>query len=96
MPKRESDFLEEVIEESTQEEPQFREMVQTALDTRKLLRQLAKERESSGLTQADVAARMATSQPAVARMEAGEVDPKLSTVARYAKALGRTVEWHLI
>jgi len=96
MPKREHDFLEEVIKESSREEPHFREMVQVALDTRRLLRQLADEREVAGLTQAEVAARMATSQPAVARMEAGEIDPKLSTVDRYAKALGKSMEWRLV
>lgn len=96
MTKRESDFLEELIQESSREEPQFREMVETALDTRQLLRQLVKERETLGLTQADVAARMATSQPAVARLEAGEIDPKLSTVGRYARAVGKSVEWHLV
>jgi DNA-binding XRE family transcriptional regulator len=94
--KRSKDFLEEIIEESSLEEPRFRQMVEVAVGARKLLRQLAKEREGLGLTQAEVARRMATSQPAVARIEAGEVDAKLSTVDRYAAALGKKVEWRLV
>ena len=38
---------------------------------------------------------MGTSQSAVARLEAGDVDAKLSTVERYAAALGRRVEWRI-
>jgi predicted transcriptional regulator len=38
---------------------------------------------------------MGTSQSAVARLEAGEVDTKLSTVERFAAALGQKVEWRI-
>jgi ubiquitin-like protein Pup len=41
------------------------------------------------------AARMGTSEAAIARLEAGEVDPRLSTVERFADALGKRLEWHL-
>jgi transcriptional regulator with XRE-family HTH domain len=36
---------------------------------------------------------MGTSQSAVARLESGELDVRLSTLERYAAALGRTVDW---
>ena len=49
-------------------------------------------REESGLTQGDVAARMGTSQPVIARLEAGGRDPRLSTLERYARALGADLE----
>lgn len=39
---------------------------------------------------------MGTSQSAVARLESGDVDPKASTLARYAAALGRRIEWNLV
>jgi predicted transcriptional regulator len=48
-----------------------------------------------GLSQAEVAARMGTSQSAVARFEAGELDARLSTVERYTSALGGTLEWRI-
>jgi predicted transcriptional regulator len=38
---------------------------------------------------------MGTSQSAVARLEAGDIDAKLSPVERYAAALGRKVEWRI-
>jgi predicted transcriptional regulator len=38
---------------------------------------------------------MSTSQSAVARIEAGEVDAKVSTLQRYALALGLEIEFSL-
>jgi len=44
-------------------------------------------REEAELTQAQLAARMGTTQPTVARLEAGGVTPSLSTLSRVASAL---------
>ncbi len=44
------------------------------------------------MTQADIASRMGTSQGQIIRFESG-ADARLSTVARYAAALGVRVEW---
>jgi len=49
---------------------------------------LADHRRAAGLSQTEVAARMGTSQSTIARLEAGEVDPRISTLERYAEALG--------
>ena len=46
------------------------------------------ERERLGLTQAELAQRMGTTQPTVARLEAGGVTPSLDTLHRAADALG--------
>ena len=43
-----------------------------------------------------VAARMGTSEAAVARLEAGRVDPRLSTLERFAEAVGTRLEWRLV
>lgn len=93
---REKDFLDEIIEESTQKNPRFPELLKAAATRRRLLRGLGQKREDLGLTQKQVAQRMETSQSAVARMEAGEIDAKLSTVDRYAAAIGLKVEWQLV
>jgi transcriptional regulator with XRE-family HTH domain len=60
-----------------------------------LIEQLARARRESGLSQTELAARMGTSQSAVARLESGELDARLSTLERYAAALGRAVDWHV-
>jgi predicted transcriptional regulator len=38
---------------------------------------------------------MGTSQSAVARLESGELDARLSTLERYAAALRHTVDWQV-
>jgi predicted transcriptional regulator len=55
--------------------------------TRELVRELAKYRADQGLSQAEVARRMGTSQPYVARLEGAEIDPRISTVLRYAAVI---------
>jgi transcriptional regulator with XRE-family HTH domain len=45
-------------------------------------------REDRGLTQAELAARIGSTQPALARLEAGGVMPSLDTLHRIAEALG--------
>ena len=89
------DFLDELIDDGAKRDPRFREMVDAAYERRRLLRELAAKRERAGITQKDVAARMKTSQSAVARIERGEIDAKLSTVERYATAIGHRLEWRV-
>jgi ribosome-binding protein aMBF1 (putative translation factor) len=89
------DFLDELIDEGTKRDPRFPEMVDAACRRRVLLRELAERRERASITQKDVAARMKTSQSAVARIERGEIDAKLSTVERYATAIGHRLEWRV-
>jgi predicted transcriptional regulator len=57
-----------------------------------LTTELAARRVELGLSQTQVAARMGTSQSAVARLEAGDVDVRLSTLERYVGALGLTMD----
>jgi transcriptional regulator with XRE-family HTH domain len=64
-------------------------------DRHPLIDALVAERRAAGLSQADVARAMGTSQPAVARLEAGATDVRLSTVGRYADAVGHGLTWVL-
>lgn len=57
-----------------------------------LLKELIRLRKELGLSQADIAERMRVSQPTVSAFEQLESDPKLSTIRRYAKALGAIVQ----
>lgn len=91
-----TDFLDEVIAERTEKNAAFSEMVDAALHRRELMRQLAARREELGLSQTVVAARMRTSQSAVARIEAGEIDARISTVERYAAAVGAILKWQVV
>jgi transcriptional regulator with XRE-family HTH domain len=62
---------------------------------RQLAGELVTLRQQAGLSQTEVAARMGTSQSAVARLESGQGDLRLSSLERYAAALGRTIDWKL-
>jgi predicted XRE-type DNA-binding protein len=83
--------------------PGFREMAlrrradeqaaRMAQDRGRLVRQLAEQRQASGLSQTEVAARMGTSQSAVARLESGIGDVRASTLERYAAAVGSQITW---
>lgn len=49
---------------------------------------LTAERRRRQLTQTDVARAMGTTQPYVARLESGELDPRIGTFFRYVRAVG--------
>ena len=85
--------------------PGFREMAlrrraneqaaRMAEDRGRLVRELAEQRQAAGLSQTEVAARMGTSQSAVARLESGPADVRASTLERYAAAVGGQISWKL-
>jgi transcriptional regulator with XRE-family HTH domain len=62
------------------------------------LDEVLKARAESGLTQAEVAERIGTTQSAIARLESAEPrhSPSIATLQRYAKALGYKVEVKLV
>jgi ribosome-binding protein aMBF1 (putative translation factor) len=85
--------------------PGFREMAlrrmpdaraaRMAEDRTRLVRDLAEQRQAAGLSQTEIAARMGTSQSAVARLESGTTDVRASTLERYAAAVGSQITWKL-
>ena len=85
------DDLDAYIAKRAVKNPALPAMVDAALKERHLLRELAAKRVEMGLSQKAVAALMGTTQPALARLERGEIDPKLSTLERYAEALGQRI-----
>jgi transcriptional regulator with XRE-family HTH domain len=62
------------------------------------LRQILAARASAGLTQAQVAERIGTTQSAVARLESGahKHSPSIATLQRYARALGYRLDVRLV
>jgi ribosome-binding protein aMBF1 (putative translation factor) len=77
--------------------PGFREMAlrRMAAERATLVRELVAQRQAAGLSQTAVAARMGTSQSAVARLESGATDVRASTLERYAAAVGGEITWKL-
>lgn len=65
-----------------------------------ILDEMLAARRAAGLTQAQVAERMGTKAPAVARLEAalasGKHSPSIETLRKYANALGKQLEVHLV
>jgi len=92
----EQDFLDEMIEESTKRNPDFPTLMEEARQRRALLSHLAAIRSRSKISQKTIAKRIKTSQPAIARLEAGIVNPRLSTLQRYAASVGKRIEWTLV
>jgi DNA-binding XRE family transcriptional regulator len=92
----EKDFLDEMIEESTKRTPEFSSLMEEARQRRALLTALTTVRSRSHISQSAVAKRVKTSQHAIARLEAGIVDPRLSTLQRYAASVGKRIEWTLV
>ena len=87
---------------------QFKARALARLEVRKAYDALAEEfsfidevlkaRAASGLTQAELAARVGTTQSAIARLESGtpKHSPSLVTLQKYARAMGYRVEFKLV
>lgn len=58
----------------------------------RLISALVRVRRDSGMSQQDVADRLGLTQQAVAKIERYDNDPKLSTLRRYAHAIGALVD----
>jgi transcriptional regulator with XRE-family HTH domain len=71
--------------------PGFKDMA----ERRRLSGTLTNRRIALGLSQTEVAARMGTSQSSVARLESGALDVRLSTLERYASAVGQRLAFNL-
>jgi transcriptional regulator with XRE-family HTH domain len=63
-----------------------------------ILDEILKARAEAGLTQAELAARIGTTQSTVARLETamGKHSPSIGTLKRYASALGYRLQIHLV
>ena len=57
--------------------------------------ELIRARLRAGLSQAELAERMGTSQSAIARLESGQTLPSTKTLLRFAEATGSKVELRL-
>jgi DNA-binding XRE family transcriptional regulator len=84
---------EEIVSKLLQRPGVRKEVERIEREEGELLDQLLKARRDAGLTQAQVAERMGTQPPSVARLErslaTGKHSPSLATLRKYAQACGR-------
>lgn len=66
-----------------------------ASEDRRMRAELIRLREAAHLTQAEIGALIGVSQQAINKLERYDADPKLSTLRRYANAVGAIVEHHV-
>ncbi len=74
-------------------DPAFRAEWERTAVSRAVATRLVQYRAEHGVTQTELARRLGMKQPAVARLETGEHNPSLDTLARLSAALG--IEFHI-
>ena len=72
--------------------PQVRKHYDAMDEEFALMAEVAKARARAGLSQAELAKRMKTTQSAVARLESGRGLPSTRTLGRFAKATGHRLK----
>lgn len=83
-----ADDLDRYVAERASREPEFVEGFERGLRAFKLGVMLKVARQDAGLTQVEVARRLGTHKSAISRMENHAEDMRLSTLQRYAEAVG--------
>ena len=69
-------------------EPKYRKAYEVLEDEFAVAKAVIAARNRAGLTQMELAQKMGTTQPVVARMEGGRIQPSLRTLQRLAQATG--------
>ena len=86
-----TDDLDRIIEERKKRDVVFAKLYDEGREAFQLGALLKLAREQSGLTQAQVARKLKTNKSAISRIENHAENMRLSTLRRYAKALGKRV-----
>ena len=78
--------------------PEVRKAYDELAEEFSFIDEVLKARAASGLTQSELAARVGTTQSAIARLESGtpKHSPSIVTLQRYARAMGYRVEIKLV
>ncbi len=75
------------LERELRQDPEYEAALQKLAPFEEIARQLIAFRLEHGLSQAELGRRCGVSQPAIARLERGEHEPRLATLRRVAHAL---------
>ena len=84
--------FDDFLEEEKQSDPRFAAALDEQFDRLELARAVRHLRGTLGLSQAELAERVGTKQPGIARLESGRVVPKLELLQKIATAAGRKLE----
>lgn len=85
------DYLDENLND-----PAFRAEWEEQAPERAVMREIAFERERAGLTQKELAERVGMRQGNLSRLENGNGNPSINTLAKIARGLGKRLEIRLV
>jgi ribosome-binding protein aMBF1 (putative translation factor) len=84
--------LRELVEQRKADSPTFAALYEEEFNKLALARQVRALREKLNLSQAELAERVGTKQPSIARLESGRVVPRIDLLQKIAHALGLRLE----
>ncbi len=85
--------LKQYVEKRKARDPEFAKNYETGYLEFKIGVLLRQAREEAGLTQEEVAQKLNTKRSAISRIENHAEDVKLSTLGKYAKAIGKKLHF---
>ena len=88
--------LDKYINKRKRRDAEFAEGFEAGYSNFKVGVLLKQARERAGMTQDEVARKLRTKKSSISRIENHAEDIRLSTIQRYAKALGKTVKVEII
>ena len=80
------------LQKKWMKDPAFRKKYDALEEEFALMAEVAKARARAGLSQAELAKRMKTTQSTIARLESGRGMPSTRTLGRFAKATGHRLK----
>jgi len=87
--------VERYIRERKKRSPKFAENFESGYEAFEFSVMLRQAREKAGITQEAIAKKLRTKKSAISRIENHAEDIRLSTLGKYAKALGKRLTVHL-
>lgn len=88
-----SDALDRMMDRIRQDNPGAGAEYDRLKERARAVAPIVEARRAAGWSQRDLAERTGVPQPVIARLEAGDNDPKLSTLSRLSHALGLQLTW---
>jgi HTH-type transcriptional regulator / antitoxin HipB len=87
--------VERYIKKRKKRSPKFAENFESGYEAFEFSVMLRQAREGAGLTQEEIARKLRTKKSAISRIENHAEDIRLSTLGKYAKALGKKLKVNL-